>query len=192
MPQHVDFSRPTIRQRDADQHQHPQPPALTNPGQHRRALACPWPLPRPGLQTTMTTRPVPAHPRPDRRTAACGAPSSPRRPRHLTGSKGGCALFLSTHPCTIRSVAAACHRQQGQGGGGIGAAAVRAGRGLARRGRHLTRMLLFIMTCSGTGPWLRLAAGAQPGVAAVRGFMGCSVRGGSRRGPFWSSRQPMT
>ena len=46
------------------------------------------------------------------------------------------------------------------------------------------------MACSGTGPWLRMVAGAQPGVAAVR-FMGCSVRSGSRRGPLWSSRQPM-
>jgi hypothetical protein len=72
------------------------------------------------------------------------------------------------------------------------AAAVRAGRGDARRGRRLTRVLSFILVSSAAWWWLRPAAGVQSGLAASR-FMGCSVRHGPRRrGPPRSSRQPMT
>jgi len=36
------------------------------------------------------------------------------------------------------------------------AAAIRAGRGRARRGRRMTRVLSFIMPSPGVGSWLRL------------------------------------
>jgi hypothetical protein len=41
------------------------------------------------------------------------------------------------------------------------AAAVRAVRGDARRGRRMTRVLSFMMPSSGAGPWLRLVAGVH-------------------------------
>jgi hypothetical protein len=54
------------------------------------------------------------------------------------------------------------------------AAAVRAVRGDARRGRRMTRVLSFMMPSSGAGPWLRLVAGVhRDGCFPV---MGRSVR----------------